>query len=1068
MVRIGDRIDERYRITSRIGTGGMAEVFEATDFVSKRVVAIKIMKEELLNDAVNVARFENTDNNIDGFSALFGYVNTTTISNISIENAQITNTDYHTGGLVGLGHELNMYYCQSYNVSMSSSSNSVGGLIGYMDCNCVIYGCENNSEVTGPYGITSAGTDNGVGGIVGQIGEESVVTIENCANFGSVSSRGGAGGIVGVLGDSTSDPVDVTIKNCYNEATIRSNIMSAGGIAGVMFNYGTVENCTNYGNVSSNDTTDGRNIGGIVGYMDCGVVKNCNNTGSVAAATTYAGGIVGREVSSGVIESCSNSGTVSVVTSTAGGVCGFFQAGSITKCSNSGPVSGKDYIAGIVADSPGDATIKGDSETYCLNSGQITATGTFVGGVAAYSTGDMEYCKNTGDVSTTLSSADARCGGVLGIGNSLNMSYCINLGAVSCTDAPFSGGIAGAINGGGSITNCINGESGTSKRVNGYNYTGGILGYTEGGMTLTNNYNYMYIGGDKNVAGIVARGTTATITYCYNYGQIYGDYSDTEESNQGIEQDTSDLYIGGIAGRITGGSISSCTNNATVGKWGSYIGGIAGYSSVPISTCANSGTINGAHYYTAGIVGYSTSSVSSCTNRGSINGAEESTGGIVGMGSGMTGLSDCTNSSNVTGTSYVGGIAGYMSSSTQIYNCITESTATIKGGMGTAGIVGYALSTNVTWCSNAGAVTGSTSGTGIMGGVAGYAYNLTVSGCSNSGTITGKGPAVGGIIGSSNKTKVGYYSSKSAKTVNSGTVSSSGNNVGGIVGNAFGSSEVGTSTSYTVENSGPVSGAESIGGIAGFLNSSTMTCGRNYGSVSGTHYIGGVCGQAASSTITGSNTYYVTVIGSGDNVGGIVGYLKGSSSAGNCINYADVTGSLNVGGITGKLENSGMYSCVTHDTTITATTGRVGGVVGQLVCNSKVVTLNTCSTLGNVTITTPGNEAGGIIGGAFGANGYHYELRDCGVNYHIYNNAAGSGSTYITAQNQFVGVVVGYQEGSGGIYTVRMYNYIYLRGANYGVWVGYGTSPQLITTDYRSCTIYAYVNNRYVVFVEYQ
>ena len=59
MVRIGDRIDERYRITSRIGTGGMAEVFEATDFVSKRVVAIKIMKEELITDEENVERFKH-------------------------------------------------------------------------------------------------------------------------------------------------------------------------------------------------------------------------------------------------------------------------------------------------------------------------------------------------------------------------------------------------------------------------------------------------------------------------------------------------------------------------------------------------------------------------------------------------------------------------------------------------------------------------------------------------------------------------------------------------------------------------------------------------------------------------------------------------------------------------------------------------------------------------------------------------------------------------------------------------------------------------------------------------
>lgn len=58
MIKIGDRIDNRYRITGRIGTGGMAEVFEATDFISKKTVAIKIMREELLDNSENVLRFE--------------------------------------------------------------------------------------------------------------------------------------------------------------------------------------------------------------------------------------------------------------------------------------------------------------------------------------------------------------------------------------------------------------------------------------------------------------------------------------------------------------------------------------------------------------------------------------------------------------------------------------------------------------------------------------------------------------------------------------------------------------------------------------------------------------------------------------------------------------------------------------------------------------------------------------------------------------------------------------------------------------------------------------------------
>ena len=57
MIKIGDKIDERYRIVSRIATGGMADVYEANDLVGRRIVSIKVMKEELLKDPINLARF---------------------------------------------------------------------------------------------------------------------------------------------------------------------------------------------------------------------------------------------------------------------------------------------------------------------------------------------------------------------------------------------------------------------------------------------------------------------------------------------------------------------------------------------------------------------------------------------------------------------------------------------------------------------------------------------------------------------------------------------------------------------------------------------------------------------------------------------------------------------------------------------------------------------------------------------------------------------------------------------------------------------------------------------------
>lgn len=58
MIKIGDKVAERFRITSRIATGGMADVYEANDIVGKRIVTLKVMREDLLSDPLNAERFE--------------------------------------------------------------------------------------------------------------------------------------------------------------------------------------------------------------------------------------------------------------------------------------------------------------------------------------------------------------------------------------------------------------------------------------------------------------------------------------------------------------------------------------------------------------------------------------------------------------------------------------------------------------------------------------------------------------------------------------------------------------------------------------------------------------------------------------------------------------------------------------------------------------------------------------------------------------------------------------------------------------------------------------------------
>ena len=56
---VGKVIDERYKITRIIGSGGMAVVFEAYDLVNNRPVALKLLKDDIAKDQRAVKRFIN-------------------------------------------------------------------------------------------------------------------------------------------------------------------------------------------------------------------------------------------------------------------------------------------------------------------------------------------------------------------------------------------------------------------------------------------------------------------------------------------------------------------------------------------------------------------------------------------------------------------------------------------------------------------------------------------------------------------------------------------------------------------------------------------------------------------------------------------------------------------------------------------------------------------------------------------------------------------------------------------------------------------------------------------------
>lgn len=163
-----------------------------------------------------------------------------------------------------------------------------------------------------------------------------------------------------------------------------------------------------------------------------------------------------------------------------------------------------------------------------------------------------------------------------------------------------------------------------------------------------------------------------------------------------------------------------------------------------------------------------------------INGTANYTGGIAGDAYDMQNC-HVLKSVTVTGTQYVGGVAGYVDHS--ISKCSNAATVTASSS-NVGGVTGYMFGKTMLKCYNTGSVTG----TSLVGGLTGSIYNNgTVDSCYNTGAVTAtstKGIA-GGLLGSFR-----YGTLRNSYTATAPTAQNAGS-VAGRLENAF---------SRTVEN----------------------------------------------------------------------------------------------------------------------------------------------------------------------------------------------------------------------------------------------------------------------------
>lgn len=662
-----------------------------------------------------------------------------------------------------------------------------------------------------------------------------------------------------------------TIKNWVTGSPLFDYVGGAGIVADLTID----ASCT-----FAFDLSDGaENYTSFVGYHK-GILKNCHNNADIAidnaeiTAGINVGGLVGR-CTEGTIEDCTMNGKMSFGTGfkisddiNVGGIAAY-NSNSIGVIKNSTLNGSIDWQGSVT-----------DSKRLCL------------GGIAGRIAGRVEYCTVAADgeniviniLGETTSAYRTNIGGIVGLVNEgAAVDNCTNNGYISSKmqrndDAArweYIGGVVGVNNG--TVSNSENTANIATRSAVKYMSVGGVVGFGELESGI--------IDGCKN-SGTLSAGTSGVSPYGGRYVCLAGICA---QNNQHV----SNVSNSGNFDVSRVENSSTLTTLAVGGCIGSTTADIAGDHNIVntgiITTTLNvSGTV-----YTAfgGVVGNAEASVSGVENRGTVSIEPRAT--VINLNA--------------------GGVVGRVSSSTSV---------------SVADVVNYG-NVQFDYTSKKGEVPGHTDI--HMGGIIGASENtpLTVSNAVNYGRIdknndvkaTGKSLYIGGIAGYLANAKVSVADSHNYGTTYNGhwsnTLALTGSvYVGGIVACAVGASEAetvditGCSNEVAVEDDaaatdGIYAKRGYAGGIVGYakyvkvencLNTTDFTTGNIAG------FDGGIAGYLESSSVTGStNTGIIRATKTQTPCsGGIAGYIDAMSSISVSKAFSDIVGTAGkVGGIAG-------------------------------------------------------------------------------------------------------------------------------------------------------------------------
>jgi hypothetical protein len=807
--------------------------------------------------------------------------------------------------------------------------------------------------------LSNLNIDQSFNGDIGLFGRVIDANISNL-NISNPTLKGyyNIGSLAGYANRTNIDNVDVTSLTITGDSTLANGKM--GGLIG----HNTVSTSGTYtlqnSQVSGTINGFGSYIGGLVGHNEKIAISDSSANVAVTSTTgDNIGGLIGENSQANITGSSSTGLITATNRNSVGGLIGRNSNSYILDSFATGKVIGTSYIGGLIGYNTTSSTVNGSYAT-----GDVEATGSYVGGLIGQ---NLSY-SNIGNTSANYATGNVTgtyyVGGLIGqnSNSTVNNSYT-------------------GIKTDGTITTKAGTVIGTATT----GYVGGLIGQNSSG----------------NISNSIASGDVVSIG---NYvGGFVGQNSSSTISSSSASGDVNGLsYIGGLIGHnTTNSAITSSSSSGNVIGTSQYIGGLVGYNQSNITSSSAIGNVTGKNSsdvyqnYVGGLVGYNTTSniTSSYHTTGKVMGLDY-VGGLVGQNQGTSSPTYTINTSyasgEVEGRNYVGGLVGYSYYNSVITNSYVENESKVTGTRNVGGLVGMSDTTviptypasitnsyyNVNgvtinggnyvtlggiynkqftdWMSAS--RTGLTASTylGVADGSGFYTLNKNnIEYALAFANVAGMKFKLGETIDVSDITQAGTTDTKltdwhlaefrgtfdgNSKALLNVNINQSFNDEVGVIGRLIG----GSITNLGIAGNSTIGGYESVGGLVGKNQNSTISGSFSNATVNGVSKAGGLVGHnyQQSTTTSITDSYATGDVTGTNNIGNMLGGLVGYNQGGTLLRtYA--TGKISrADGVTGGY------------TSVGGLVGSHSGTITQSFFNSSTGGLGTTSTNGTAKTLT--------------------------------------------------------------------------------------------------------------------